>query len=211
MQLKSFKEFVGIVIEEGNRFQRHDINGELTTPRKFTDMQVIAAILALASVVILPAGFEADFVRDTIVFLGIFIGLFVGIIISLHDRSKTLLTEYSAKTDEEKPTVIVLKNYMYQFTALTANAIFFALVLSGLLMITLLHKIFHTDIYDYRFLHIAEISLSSIFCFVGLSLLILHRIVVVYLLVSFFSIAIYSTTSYFSYLLSEYKKMKLKK
>src|ERR1041385_310309 len=151
MQLRSFNSFLKIIIKEGNRLQKVDMNGQETTTNKFTNMQLVALALAIAGIFALTRGFPDDFVRDIVVLLGIFIGLFTGAVISLHDKSKDLYTGYNEKGQIEKSQTIKINNYLIQFTGLTAYAILLALATIILLIFNLLFEGFKLNIWEYGF------------------------------------------------------------
>lgn len=210
MQFKTFKIFVSKIAHEGNRLQKVDITGNPTTKRRFTDMQILAVLLAVVAVIVLHEGFPDDFVRDIVVFLGVFVGLFAGIVISLHDKRKDLLAQYEEKSQIEKTEIKKIRNYLVQFTGLTAYAILLALILIILLTVSLLHKgFFELNIWEYELKGFHDIDIRAILCFTHVSLLIIHRFLISYLLVNFFAITIYAITSYFSYVLSDYNKIKM--
>src|SRR5688572_3331108 len=126
MKLKIFSKFISDVIKEGNRLQKHDIKGDIVQKRVLTDTQIIAIIVAVASLFILPKGFSENFAGFTISFLGIFVGLFSTIVISLHDKSKSLFDDYSKQDEKEKVRRKIIRNYMVQFTGLTSYSILLA-------------------------------------------------------------------------------------
>ena len=175
-------------------------------------MQILAFLIGVIFVLLLPAGFSDNFAGFVMSFLGIFIGLFTSIIIAIHDRSSTLFEGYEEKDQLKKVNIKKVRNYLVQFTGLTSYAILIALLATILLSFVLLRDVFKTDIFIYSMVNSPEeINVESILCFLKVSGLILHRFFIVYLLTIFFSITIYATTSYFSYLLEEYSNLKTDK
>lgn len=210
MQYKSFKLFIKKVVIEGNDLQKKNVDGKLTTTKRFTTMQIIALVLAIVAIFFLDEGFTENFAGFVIGFLGIFIGLFASIVISTFDKRQSLFDTGEIISDVEKETLKKVKNYFIQFTGLTSYSILLAIAVIILLSLVLLHSIFRTDIFTFYLVDsISDINLKSIFIFFKVLFLILHRFLIVYFLVNFFTITIYSITSYFSFLQSEYKKMKL--
>lgn len=209
MQLKSFKLFIEKVVDEGNRLQKLDLNGHPTTSKKYTQMQRLSFIAAIVCEVILKIGFSDNFAIGMITFFGIFIGLFATIVISLENSSKNLLVDYHKKTIIEQARVKKNKNYLVQFTGLTSYSILIALILVGLLSMPLLNDGFKKNVFDFKLISFQNIDFPSIICFAKLVVIVVHRFFTVYLLLTFFIITIYSITSYFSYLQSEYQKMKI--
>lgn len=211
MQFQNFKIFIVKVISEGDRLQKHDINGVLLTKKRFTNMQKSAILFALLSLFLLPKGFSDSFAGYIISFLAIFIGLFTSIVISMYDRSSSLFEGYREKEQFDKVRALQIKNYLTQFTGLTSYSILLSLVVIILLSVALLDIGFQTNVFNFRVVqNINEINTRSIICFLKILGLLIHRFFIVYFLSNFFIITTFSTTSYFSFLLSEYKKLKIK-
>jgi hypothetical protein len=208
MQLIHFKEFIGKVISEGNRLQKRDVNGKVLTTKKLSQTQLLSFALAIILLLVLKKGFTDNFAGYTISFLGIFIGLFTNIIISMYDKSKSLMIGYSEKDEIEKAKTKQIRNYLVQFTGLTSYSILLALVCIVLLLISLSNGALKNDIMSFSFINsFKEINFTSLKLFLGLMFLISYRFSVVYILSNFFIITIFSITSYFTFLLSEYKKL----
>lgn len=211
MQLKNFRIFIGDVIREGNRLQKHDINGKPLTSKRFTDTQTISMLISLASIFILNKGFSENFAGFTISFLGIFVGLFSSIVITMYDKRHSIIGDYNSKTIDQQTQTIRIKNYLVQFTGLTAYSILIAIVLIILLSFVLLHDVTKVNLYNYTFVNLKEIDWKSIGYFIKNAIVITYRYYTTYLLLNFFFITLFSTTSFFSFLSSEYKEIKLKK
>jgi hypothetical protein len=208
MQLTHFKEFLGKVVSEGNRLQKRDINGNVLTKNWLTQTQIISIVLAGISVFILHTGFTDNFSGYTISFLGIFVGLFTSIIISMYDKSKNLMDRYNEKDEIDKAKTKQIRNYLVQFTGLTSYSILLALFCIVLLLISLSHNALKNDLRSFVFVHrYTEISLTNIKLLLEAVILIIYRFSVVYMLSNFFIITTFSITSYFTFLLSEYKKL----
>jgi len=215
MQLRTFSSFIKNVVSEGNRLQKVDITGEVTTKNKYTQTQLIAIAFSIVLLFLLKTGFSGDFAGYVISFLSIFIGLFSSIVISLFDKSHNLkekiLSEKSkAQNNTANPTEIErlkkIRNYLVQFTGLTSYAIYLAICIIVLLICILVHSFFELDLYKFSFVKtIADINRHTIFNFIQVLILVLHRVLISYLLINFFSITLYAVTSYFSYISSEYK------
>ena len=216
MQLRTFNSFIRSVITEGNRLQRVDINGQILTSSRFTQTQLISGFLALIYVFVSKAGFSESFAGYVISFLSIFIGLFSSIVISLFDKSFDLKERYlnqnaKAANNAEDPSEIVqikkARNYLKQFTGLTSYAIYKAICIISLLLLTLLTEFFNNDISSYKIIRsISDITFKSGIIFLNCAAVYLYRFLVIYLLINFFVITLYAVTSYFSYILEVYKK-----
>lgn len=211
MQLANFKIFLSKVISEGNRLQRYDINGTLLTKKKFTQTQKIALIISMVSLCVLHKGFSNDFAGYIISFLGIFVGLFSSIVISMYDKRASLYENFREKDEIQQTVTLHTKNYVVQFTGLTSYAILIAIVLIILLSLVLLHEVFQIDVRKYYWISsVKELNLTTLINFGVATILYSHRFFVTYLLLNFFTITLYSISGYFSFLLSEYKRIKLK-
>ena len=209
MTFKIFKSYIKKVVLEGNRVQKRSIVGKVTTKHWFTGTQIASIFIAILITVAAPRGFSNDFSGYIISFLGIFIGLFSSIVISMQDKSISLYQDWSTKTVVEKMRARKVRNYIVQFTGLTSYSILLALVVVILLSATLLSPKFQIDLRRFSFISLEKIEFYNILTGGGVILLYLHRLITLYFLANIFFITIYSTTSYFSYLQSEYKKIKI--
>ncbi len=211
MQLKNFKIFLSDIFKEANRLQKRNIAGQVLTTRKYTDTQKISIILAILGVAILKHGFSDSFAGYTISFLGIFIGLFTTIIISMYEKKDAIIENY-LKTDQvDKNRIIKIRNYLLQFTALVSYSIIVALFVIVLLFIVLLSKKTQINIWDFNFINpFKEFKWTYAFLLLQQLLICLHRFFVIYFLCMFFANTIFSVSSYFSFLISEYKRIRLK-
>lgn len=208
MQLKSFKEFVGSVFQEGRKMQKHDINGMLLTKRRFTQTQKLAAVISAGLVYLIPKGFSEDFAGYTISFLGIFVGLFTSIVINLYDKGQQLFSESVEPQFNEKVRHVQVLNYIKQFNGLTAYSIVKAILLIVLLMCSLLLSNFQMDLSNLTLAK--QIGFKEAKLGVFVTFMILHRFIVFYLLLTFFTITLFAVSSYFAYLSAEFKKNQIK-
>ena len=207
MQFKTFKSFIWKVLKEGDRLQKSSIDGTVTTKSRFTNMQVLAIVVAIISIFLLKKGFTENFAGFIIGFLGIFIGLFASIVISTFDSKRDLMKNDNTISSMEIARLKKVKNYLVQFTGLTSYSILIATILILLLLLVLLNVGFNSDIFEYKIVDtIDDVSYESLLSLIKVLILTLHRFFTVYLLIMFFTITIYSITSYFSFLQSEYKK-----
>ena len=210
MQWKDFKSFVGRVLKEGRRLQRYDIAGKLTTTRRYTHTQILCFVGALVLLFLLPQGVNDNFAEYAIAFLGIFVGLFTSIIIALYDKSNSLYDGIQHKTGNEKSRIAIIRNYLVQFTGLTAYTIILALIAVVLLLGILLFPETRINIWKYHFIdQWRDLNLTTTLTFLRLAIVILFRVFLFNLLLNFFLVTLYSLSSYFSFLQSEYKTLGL--
>lgn len=209
MELKTFKEYLINVRSEGNRLQKVNIKGDVITTRRFTQMQLVGIFFSLSCLYFLPEGFPEKFAGYTISFLGIFVGMFSSSVIALINWS-TRLKATVQTSDLELINLKKSRNHIIQFTGLTAYGILLAFLIIILMLFSLAHKSFSTDIKNYYpVLDVRYVSMEVLCNFLRVSIVLVHRFITVYFLFNFFSITIYSVTSYFSHILSEYKRIKL--
>jgi hypothetical protein len=208
MQLVEFRHFVCKVLQEGHRLQKVNIAGQVTTKRPFTQTQIICFFFSMVLFILLPRGINDNFAEYAIAFLGIFVGLFTSIIISLYDKGKSLYIGINEKNSEEKAQVDILRNYLVQFTGLTAYSIILALVAVILLLGILLFPERRVNVWSYylvsSFSEINSITVFNFFKVVGVSL---FRIGIFNILLNFFAVTLFSLSSYFSFLHAEYKEL----
>lgn len=211
MQLKNFKIFLSDIFKEANRLQKRDIAGRILTTNRYTDIQKISFFIALFSVIILKHGFSDNFAGYIISFLGIFIGLFTTIIISMYEKKDALIENYLQKDQVDKNRILRIKNYLLQFTALVSYSIIIALFIIVLLLLVLLSNRTQINIWDFTFVNpFTEFKWLFIWLFIQQCLICIHRFFIVYFLCMFFANTIFSISSYFSFLISEYKQIRLK-
>jgi len=212
MEFKSFKKFTSDVIKRGLSLQKKDIRGQDTTKSRLTNTQVFSLLLAPVVVCLTPKGFSDNFAGFTIGFLGIFVGLFTSIIISLNDKSKSIFSKNSELDQIAKQRLLKIKNHLVQFTGLTSFAILLAFFIVILLSVVLLSPENGTNIYSYQLVDdFASLgNLRTWFNFLVVTSVVIHRLLVIVLLFNFFSVTIYSLSSYFEYLQDEYKRIKIK-
>jgi hypothetical protein len=211
MEFKRLKYFISKVLNEADKLEKMNIKGEVTTTKKYTQTQVFSFVISIATLFILRTGFSDNFAGFIITFLGIFIGLFASVVVSLHDKSKTLIEGLETMTALEKAQNVKLKNYMIQFTGLTAYSIVIGLFLALLLSIVLLADGTKSNIFQYSFIrNLNELNVRTVLNFCRVVILCIHRLLVVYLFLRFFTITIYAVSSYFSFLISDYRKLKIK-
>jgi hypothetical protein len=211
MQLQSFKIFILDVINEAKRLRNKDITGKELTHKKFTHTTLLSISFSVASIFILKEGFSDNFAGYTIAFLGIFIGLFTTILISIEAKRDSMFKDFNSLTSVEQGRLLKVKNHFTQFSAIVSYSIIIALFVAFLLLITLAIKQTHQNIFNYHFASYNQWNFSAIVRFFWATGLIIYRAVVVYFLSSFFFNTLYSLSSYFSLLISENRRFKLKK
>lgn len=210
MEFRAFNTFVVKILREGRRLQKFDIAGQPTTRRRWTHTQLGSLALSILLCILLPTGINDNFAEYAIAFLGIFVGLFTSIIISLYDKGKTLYDGISNKSSQEKARIEIVRNYLVQFTGLTAYSIVLALIAVVMLLGVLLFPNARVDILQYHFVSsFAEVNYKSAVTFFRLSGVLLFRFTLLSLLLNFFAVTLFSLSSYFSFLMSEHKKLGL--
>lgn len=210
MQLKNFSLFLKPIFREAERLQNHDLAGNKITKPKVTHTHLVSFFLGVAAALFLKRGFSDNFAGYTISFLGIFIGLFTTIIISLFEKKDQMISKYELSDQNEKLRLVKFKNYQLQFTALVSYSIVIALLIICLLFGVLLFSQSRADLRNYTFIaNKDELSITSLWLFCKASLLYLHRFIVVYLLSRFLTTTLFSVASYFSFIISEYKRLRL--
>lgn len=210
MQLKNFRIFLKDIISEADRLQRFNIAGQKLTDNKYTDSQKISFIIAVLGVSIFKYGFSNDFAGYVVSFLGIFIGLFASVMLSLYDKKDKLIENYIDKDKQDKARIKKIKNLFLQFTALVSFSVIQALFLIILLFVVLLSKRTQVSIYNYELVtNLKDIHWHEIVLFFQQTFNFIHRILVFYLLSRFFFITTFTISSFFAFLINEYKRIKL--
>ncbi|MBS3915829.1 MAG: hypothetical protein KG003_15140 [Bacteroidetes bacterium] len=207
MQLKNFSIFIQGVVKEGKHLQRVNINGKKVKQTWLFSTRFLSVLFAILLIFLTPSGFTNDFAGYTISFLAIFVGLFSSIVIALHDKNSNLSDGYSDLDSTQRARIKQKKNYLIQFTGLTSYAILLAIVIIILLLFVLFRDFDEINIRNYVWCKsIKEISSRNVTLFFKLLLSVLYRFCVYNLLINFFAITLYATTSYFSFVLAGYRK-----
>lgn len=210
MQLKTFRIFLKDIHSEAKRLQRFDIAGQKLTENKFTDSQKISFLIAIAGTLIVKSGFTNEFAGYVISFLGIFIGLFSSVMLSLYDKKDKLIENYINKDTKDKARIKKIRNFFLQFTALVSYSIIVSLIIIILLFLVLLSKRTQISLYKYELVtSIKDIHLCELKLFFQQLSNAVHRFVVIYLLSRMFFITTYTVSGFFSFLLDEYRRIKL--
>jgi hypothetical protein len=210
MQWTEFKSFLGKILQEGRRLQKVNIAGKQTTTHRWSHTQLISFGLAIALCLLLPTGINDNFAEYAIAFLGIFVGLFTSVLISLYEKGQQLYVNFKEKSNLEKARINLLRNYLVQFTGLTAYSIILALLAVALLLGILLFPGQRLNIWTYRPITSWQtFNWRTVGNFIRLMGTVGFRFVVFSLLLNFFAVTLFALSSYFSFLLSEYKKIGL--
>lgn len=221
MQLLTLTNYISGILHRGDYFEKHDVNGTIICHGRLTKLHVLAIVLGALAPFTIGNGFSDEFAGYTVGFLGIFVGLFASIVLSLYDKRIQILNEirdreFNPLSQGERVEVssvvnqrlIKSKNYLKQFTALTSVSILLAFFLIISLLLSLLFKPLSLNLYEhYLITDSNDISWSSVWTGFKLTVASAHRAVTIYLLTRFFLISLYSISSYFAFLNSQFKKL----
>lgn len=162
------------------RFERIDINGK-SSDNWFINNQrrIICSLVAIMLTSLLPEGFNEQFISYSSTILSILIGLFITAMIFSFDKFYTKIDREKANANE-KLWDTQAYNYSMQFAYITGyNIVLSIFTLAVLSLSVFFDVIMSINVWNYHF-EFENISLDTFFNFVGLSLLLLQRFVVLY-------------------------------
>lgn len=199
--------YIKILYNEGTEWEYKRIlgNGQRTTNPNFFKQKIIKrALIAIPCVIIfslLKTGFTNDFVTDVMTILSIFIGLFINVIVIVYGKYTTIPEITSTTSNNVRIETIKLKNFLNQFTFVTGKNLLISTYIILLLTVIILFKdFFSTNVFNYTF---AKPSFASAYLFFKLTLITLIRIQVIYLLIDFFLLLLYSLGALFAFMKRE--------
>ena len=167
------------------------------------------SVLALPSIIIcyfLSAGFSSEFIGYAMAALSIFIGLFTNLIVVVYGRYSILPNINSITNNQERLNIVRLKNFIKQFTFVTGKNLLISTYLIFLMCIIMLFSTYFAfDLKKYQIIKdFAEINAKSICNFADATFITVIRFQVIYLLIDFFVLLLYSLGALFAFLKGEY-------
>ncbi|SDK92951.1 hypothetical protein SAMN04487898_11349 [Pedobacter sp. ok626] len=204
--------YIKILFNEGTKWEFTEIlgNGNPTNQndifRRSLKKRGIMIVPSLLFCYLLKSGFSTDFIGYTMAALSIFIGLFTNLIIVVYGRYTTIPPISSTTNHLTQINILKLKNFIKQFTFVTGKNLLISTYLIALMSLVLLFKsYFSVDITEYSPIkNLSEINSSTIITFVNLFIILIVRIQIIYLIIDFFILLLYSLGALFSFLKREY-------
>lgn len=166
----------------------------------------ILAIPTICILLFLKNGFTTDFMNYVMTALSIFIGLFTNLIIILYQRFPKK-GESQNVSHQEAINTIKIKNFIRQFTFVTGKNLLIATIVIVLLSVFMLFKSLATlNFYEYTFVEKrADVNAKSFVLFTKCLIAVPIRLLIIYGLIDFSLLLLYSLGSLFSFLKGEYK------
>lgn len=189
------------LIGKGREWKNKDLNGQVTG--RFSLLQFVAFLVAILYVWKRPQGMAnnkevIDYILSS---LSITTALLFSIIVVVLDRARQ--HKFNGTTENEQLNDIHQWNHLYQFSAITGNAILWSLLVIVLLICSMLFG-HDYDLQDYQFVGFANLLNWGYFCnFMEYALVVGVRFVVVYGLFNFFILFLFSLLSLFESISSE--------
>lgn len=188
------------LLRKGDYWYRRDINGSRLSRWPFSWLQGFAIFLAGLFVYTHPQGMAentnvVDFILSS---LSITTALLFGVVAACLDRARQY--SFTGDTEEEQRNGVRQWNHLYQFTALTINAIFWALIVVFILVTTMLFG--HSfDLSDYVW--VGYNGLYSLMLFILCLFVLIIRFVLIFSLLNFFILLFSALLSLFASICSE--------
>lgn len=215
MRHLKISHYISVLFKEGTVWEHKGLLpsstvSETLIKRYSWQKRVILSIPALMILYFLKSGFSNDFMNYVMTALSIFIGLFTNLIIVLYQRFSTI-PKSSAPNQTSHLNVLnntKIKNFIRQFTFVTGKNLLIATVVIILISIFMLFKSLATvNIFDYSFIHSkAEINLTSVILFLKSTIAITLRFFIIYALIDFAILLLFSLGSLFAFLKGEYRQ-----
>lgn len=212
MKHLKIKHYVTLLYKEGTSWEQRGLlsTEQNTSTKRITLKRVVFLCLCIILSCFLKTGFNDAFLGYTISGLSIFIGLFINIIIVLYQKFLVITTAAAddRPNDNESANKNKMKDFIKQFTFVTGKNLLIATFLIILSSIYLLYKdFFSIDTSNYSIvLRIEQLTKKDVLNFFVYSILQVTRVLILYLLIDFFFLLLYSIGSLFAFLKGEYKK-----
>jgi len=153
---------------------------------------------------LLKQGLSSDFVADMMAALSIFIGLFTNVIFVVYNRFAAILPTTSTTNNAVNIENTKLKNFIRQFTFVTGKNLLVATIIIFLLTLLILFDSFYSqDIADFKPVHISEWRSENILKFLRAFVIVMTRFTILYLVIDFFILLLYSLGALFAFLKRE--------
>lgn len=211
MLLRELKYYLENVISNAHKWQKVDINDKnginniKTKFYKFSFCQYFFILSAILICLFLKSPLNENIVSFIINVFAILIGLLTALLIIIFDKFGDIVLP--SKTDNEIAYYKKVIRYFQQFNTLTTYSILIAIGVIILLSISYMSSIFMTKVSIYevinyiKFCNYENINIK----FITKSTVVnLYRITLIYFILDFFYILVYSISSIYSYFESVY-------
>ncbi len=205
MGLDNLLYYVINLIDEGHKWQYQNATNSNKAPLLyFTPLQFIAILLSFFFVISAPSGISHNTIDTLLSSLSIMTGFFLALVVFIYD--KYMMLNHDAQTDNEKIDECKNQNYLLQFNALTSYAIFISLIVTSILIGILL---FGSEINLSNYTFVSSWLEIDFKLTIKLSIVVIIRVLLIYFLLDFFILSLYSVCSLFQFLNINMKKEKL--
>ena len=192
MGFNNFLYYLLVLIRDGHKWQRTNINGQQERRRLFFSiLQFIALGISVLYVVQRKVGIDHDTIDYLLSSMSVMAGMFLALVVLVLERSEN--TNYEATNQNEQSKKLKLWRFNRQFVTLTSYAVLISLLEVCLLMGILF---FGQDINldHYQFLPIAQWDSASVLLALKLFFVIIVRISVIYFLFNFILLSVNAVT-----------------
>ncbi|MBO9617713.1 MAG: hypothetical protein J7539_01650 [Niabella sp.] len=205
------------LINQAHEYQYKEIGAKKEENEKnkpkfyFTKKQWVILFIAISMTIIFQKSFSENFCGYIISALSLFIGLLFTFLIALYDKFKnTEAVLQGARQSRERANINRrLINFFKKITVLTLYETLIALLCILLLALNLLTNYCSFDIAEIRFefnLNLIDIPLTIRGIVTNL-----YKIITLYFLLNFLLIVVYIISSFYDFMIGEYKKLEPKK
>jgi len=204
--------YIKTLYDEGTlwEFKRILGAGQRTSNPNLTNQKRLKRLLiSIPSIVLcylLKTGISTDFITDIMAALSIFIGLFTNVIFVIYNRFSIIPIDTPTTNNNVKIENLKLKNFLRQFTFVTGKNLLVATVIIALLTIIILFEsFFNVNIRNFELVEFPQWNCKNILTFLQLLIVVFVRFQILYLIINFFLLLLYSLGALFTFLKREMK------
>lgn len=192
MGINNFLYYLLVLIRDGHKWQRTNINGQ--QERRwlyFSILQFIALGISVLYVIQRKVGIDHDTIDYLLSSMSVMAGMFLALVVLVLERSEK--TKYEADNQNEQSKKLKLWRFNRQFVSLTSYAVLISL-LEVCLLLGILFFGQGINLDHYQFLSIGQWNVTSVLLALKLFFVIIVRISVVYFLFSFILLSVNAVT-----------------
>lgn len=189
-----------------SRIGKSDIEGIKAHWYNFSIIQILFIILSLLYVSFKENPFNTDLIGYVSAMFSIFVGLLLSLLILMFDKYQNFDFTTDNRGIRDTAYIRKLKRFFIQFNTLTTYSILIAILNIVLLLLCFIFDFFNEKVSLQSFVN--EIITNKCFDWKYLQYLVIlsHRATVIYFVLDFFYLLIYSLTSIYSFINKEYNK-----
>lgn len=201
------------LIKKGIEWQKTDVNGQINKRFLFLLYPKLAILLCSIFIVmysLTATGYSNEIVGYILAFYAIFIGMLLSLALTIFDKFQRIEFAPAKYNHDVKIVLLRTKNFIKQFTTLMFYAILIALFNIVLLIFSFFLEFLHANISKSIFIDSwSHLNIETISLFIILTLNIVHRIAICFLLFNFIWVVLYAIAAMFRFIMNDYDRIKI--